>query len=153
MSSSTRTPLKVLTYCGVPQGSYSGLGPILFIMYLGDSTSLRTTYLVSICMQMISGEEKLSCTIFSLVLYSARIMLGAEGAYSFPYIRAGNVKLQHFLSRTLFDTHHVKGKERTVFLHQVRKVTAFPPALVLYSARCVSGVKSVQFCLHQGRKS
>ena len=32
--------------CGVPQGSYSGLGPILFIMYLGDSTSLRTTYLV-----------------------------------------------------------------------------------------------------------
>ena len=39
--------------CGVPQGSYSGLGPILFIMYLGDSTSLRTTYLVSICMQMI----------------------------------------------------------------------------------------------------
>ena len=50
--------------CGVPQGSYSGLGPILFIMYLGDSTSLRTTYLVSICMQMISGEEKLSCSIF-----------------------------------------------------------------------------------------
>ena len=39
--------------CGVPQGSYSGLGPILFIMYLGDSTSLRTTYLVSICTQMI----------------------------------------------------------------------------------------------------
>ena len=32
--------------CGVPQGSYSGLGPILFIMYQGDSTSLRTTYLV-----------------------------------------------------------------------------------------------------------
>ena len=39
--------------CGVPQGSYSGLGSILFIMYLGDSTSLRTTYLVSICTQMI----------------------------------------------------------------------------------------------------
>ena len=39
--------------CGVPQGSCSGLGRILFIMYLGDSTSLRTTYLVSICMQMI----------------------------------------------------------------------------------------------------
>jgi len=39
--------------CGVPQGSYSGLGPILFIMYLGDSTSLRTTYLVSICTQII----------------------------------------------------------------------------------------------------
>ena len=39
--------------CGVPQGSYSGLGPILFIMCLGDSTYLRTTYLVSICMQMI----------------------------------------------------------------------------------------------------
>ena len=39
--------------CGVPQDSYSGLGPILFIIYLGDSTSLRTTYLVSICMQMI----------------------------------------------------------------------------------------------------
>ena len=61
--------------CGVPQGSYSGLGPILFIMYLGDSTSLRTTYLVSICMQMISGEEQLSCSIFSVVLYLARIML------------------------------------------------------------------------------
>ena len=41
--------------CGFPQGSYSDLGPILFIMYLGDSTSLRTTYLVSICMQMISS--------------------------------------------------------------------------------------------------
>ena len=64
--------------CGVPQGSYSGLGPILFIMYLGDSTSLRTTYLVSICMQMISGEEKLSCSIFSVVLYSAHIMLGVK---------------------------------------------------------------------------
>ena len=102
--------------CGVPQGSYSGLGPILFIMYLGGSTSLRTTYLVSICMQMISGEEKLSCSIFSVVLYSARIMLGAEGACSFPYISGGNVKLQHFLSRTLFGKHHVKGKERTVFL-------------------------------------
>ena len=35
--------------CGVPQGSYSGLGPILFIMY----PSLRTTYLVSTCTQMI----------------------------------------------------------------------------------------------------
>ena len=58
----------------------------------------------------------LTYSIFSLVLYSARIYLGAEGAYSFPYIRGGNVKLQHFLSRTLFGTHHVKGKERTVFL-------------------------------------
>ena len=47
--------------CGVPQGSYSGLGPILFIMYLGDSTSLRTTYLVSICMQMISSCICPSC--------------------------------------------------------------------------------------------
>ena len=26
------------------------------------------------------------------------------------------VKLQHFLYRTLFDTHHVRGKQRTVFL-------------------------------------
>ena len=34
--------------CGVPQGGYSGLGPILFILYLRDSTSLRTTNLVSI---------------------------------------------------------------------------------------------------------
>ena len=55
----------------------------------------------------------LSYSISSLVLYSAQ---GVEGAYSFPYIREGNVKLQHFLSRTLFGTHHVKGKERTVFL-------------------------------------
>ena len=107
--------------CGVPQGSYSDLGPILFIIYLGDSTSLRTTYLVSICMQMISGEEKLSCSIFSVVLYSPRITLRVKSVQS--------------------------------SLHQVRKVTAFPPALVLYSARCVSGVKSVQFCLHQVRKS
>ena len=39
--------------CAILQGSYSGLWPILFNMYLADSTSLRTTYLVSICTQMI----------------------------------------------------------------------------------------------------
>ena len=80
-------------------------------------------------------------------------MLGAEGAYSFPYIRAGNVKLQHFLSRTLFDTHHVKGKERTVFVHQVRKVTAFPPALVLYSARCVSSYSILHLAIRYSARS
>ena len=48
-----------------------------------------------------------------LVLYSARCMLGLESVqFSLQGIE---VKLQHFLSRTLFGTHHVRGKERTVF--------------------------------------
>ena len=71
---------------------------------------------------LTSGEEMLSYSVSSLVLYSARIYLGAEGAYSFPYIRGGNVKSQHFLSRTLFGTHLVRGRKSVQFsLHQGRK--------------------------------
>ena len=66
--------------CGVPQGSYSGLGPILFIMYLGDSTSLRTTYLVSICMQMISSCICPSCHCRHLpkMMYSEQSKLQSQ---------------------------------------------------------------------------
>ena len=66
--------------CGVPQGSYSGLGPILFIMYLGDSTSLRTTYLVSICMQMISSCICPSCHCQHLpkMMYSEQSKLQSQ---------------------------------------------------------------------------
>ena len=56
---------------------------------------------------------KLSYITFSLVLYSARCMLRFESVqFSLQGIK---VKLQHFLSSTLFGTHHVRGKERTVF--------------------------------------
>ena len=64
---------------------------------------------------LTSGEKKLSYSIFFLVLYSARIMLGVKSG-QFSLHRSRKVKLQHFLSRTLFGTHHVRGKERTVFL-------------------------------------
>ena len=66
--------------CGVPQGSYSGLGPILFIMYLGDSTSLRTTYLVSICMQMTSSCICPSCHCRHLLkmMYSEQSKLQSQ---------------------------------------------------------------------------
>ena len=66
--------------CGVPQDSYSGMGPILFIMYLGDSTSLRTTYLVSICMQMISSCICPSCHCRHLLkmMYSEQSKLQSQ---------------------------------------------------------------------------
>ena len=66
--------------CGVPQGSYSGLGPILFIIYLEDSTWLRTTYLVSICMQMISSCICPSCHCRHLLkmMYSEQSKLQSQ---------------------------------------------------------------------------
>ena len=66
--------------CGVPQGRYRDLGPILFIIYLGDSTSLRTTYLVSICMQMISSCSCPSCHCRHLLkmMYSAQSKLQSQ---------------------------------------------------------------------------
>ena len=57
---------------------------------------------------LTSGEEKLSYSIFSLVLYSARIMLGVKSE-QFSLHQGRKVKLQHFLSRTLFGTDHVNG--------------------------------------------
>ena len=62
--------------------------------------------------------------------------------------------MQHFLSRTLLGTHHSKGKERIVFLtSEEEKLIYSIFFLVLYWARIMLGVKSVQFSLHQGRKS
>ena len=57
---------------------------------------------------------KLRYSIFSLVLYSARCMLGLESV-QFSVHKGREVKLQHFLSRTLFGTLYVRGRKRTVF--------------------------------------
>ena len=47
-------------------------------------------------------------------------MLGVNSE-EFPYIRGGKVKLQRFLSRTLFGTHLViEVNSVQFFLHQVR---------------------------------
>ena len=76
--------------------------------------------------------------------------------------RSGHCKWSLFMtndrgqypSRTLFGTHHVRGKERTVFLTSGEKKLSYSIfSLVLYSARIMLGVNSVQFSLHQGRKS
>ena len=64
---------------------------------------------------LASGEEKLTYSIFSLVLYSAPIMLRVKSV-QFSLHQGREVKFQHFLSRTLFGTPLVRGKERTVFL-------------------------------------
>ena len=73
----------------------------------------------SVQFSLHQGRKSSQVTAFFL-LYSIWHALG-ETAYSFPYIRGGKVKLQHFLSRTLFGTHHVRGKQRRVSLHQGRK--------------------------------
>ena len=96
-----------------------------------------------------SGWGKLSYSTFSLVLYSARCMLGVESVQF--SLQGRKVKLQHFLSRTLFGTLYVRGKERTVFLPSgYGKLSYSIFSLVLYSARCMLGVESVQFCFRSG---
>ena len=70
-----------------------------------------------------SGHCKWSLFILSptteanvpLLPYSARILLGVN-SIQFSSHRVGRVNSQHFLSRTLFGTHHVRGKQCTVFL-------------------------------------
>ena len=77
-----------------------------------------------------------------LLPYSARIMLGVNSIQF-------SLHLLH-----LFGTHHFNGKERTVFLTSGEEKLIYSIfSLVLYSARIMLGVKSVQFPLHQGRKS
>ena len=72
----------------------------------------RTAYVVAILPSFVFDS-------FVKIWATCEIFLGkwftAPLAKNFPYAH-GNVNLQHFLSRTLFGTHHVKGKERTVFL-------------------------------------
>ena len=65
------------------------------------------------------------------------------------------VKLQHFLSRTLFGMDHVRVKSVQFSLQQGKKdkLQHYFSFVVLYSARIMLGVKSGQFSLHQGRKS
>ena len=48
---------------------------------------------------LTSGKEKLSYSIFSLVLYSAHSRLVVNSVHFSPYIVAGKVNLQHFTSR------------------------------------------------------
>ena len=64
---------------------------------------------------LTSGKEKSSYSILSLVLYSARIMLGVNSV-QFSLHQGRKVKSPHFLSPALFGTHYVRGKQRTVFL-------------------------------------
>ena len=45
---------------------------------------------------------------------TARCILGLESV-QFCLHQGREAELQHFLSRTLFGTHHIWGKERTVF--------------------------------------
>ena len=80
---------------------------------------------------------KSSYNIFSLVLYSARIMLGVKSV-QFSLHQGRKVKLQHFLSRTLFGTHHVRSKERTVFLTsgEESQVTTFSLSYSIRHASC-----------------
>ena len=79
-------------------------------------------------------------------------MLGLESV-QFSIHKRREVKLQHFLSRTLFGTLYVRGRERTVFLYiRVGKLSYSIFPLVLYSAPCMLGIESVQFSLHQVKK-
>ena len=58
-----------------------------------------------------------------------------------------------YLSRTLFGTYHVRGKERTVFLTSGEEKLSYSIfSLVLYSACIMLEVKSVQFTLNQGKR-
>ena len=73
----------------------------------------------SVQFSLHQGRKRLSYGIFSLVLHSARCILGLESVQFF--LQGREVKLQHFVSRTLFGTHHVRGKQRTVFFTSGRK--------------------------------
>ena len=68
----------------------------------------------SVQFSLLKPVGKLSYSIFSLVLYSARCMLGVESV-QFSIHKRREVKLQHFLSRTLCGLLYVRGRERTVF--------------------------------------
>ena len=67
----------------------------------------------SVQFSLHQGRKRLSYGIFSLVLPSARCILGLESVQFF--LQGREVKLQHFVCRTLFGTHYVRGKQRTVF--------------------------------------
>ena len=101
---------------------------------------------------LTSREEKSSYSIFFLVLYSARIMLGVNSV-QFSLHQGRKVELKHFRSPALFGKHYVRGKQLTVFLTSGEEKSSYSIfSLLLYSARIMLGVKSVQFSLHQGRK-
>ena len=79
-------------------------------------------------------------------------MLGIESV-QFSLHQVKKVKLQHFLSRTLFDTHHVRDKQRVVFLTLGLEYLSYSIlSLVLYLARIMLRVKSVQFFLTSLRR-
>ena len=82
-------------------------------------------------------------------------MLGVESV-QFSLHQVSKVKLQHFLSRTLFNTHHVRGKQCTVFLTSGLDCLEYLSysifSLVLYLARIMLRVKSVQFFLTSLRR-
>ena len=102
---------------------------------------------------LTSGEGKSSYSVFFRVLYLARIMLGVNSAL-FSLHQGRNVKLQHFLSPALFGSHYVRGKQRRVFLTSGEEKSSYSISfLVLYSARIMLGVNSVQLSLHQGMES
>ena len=72
-------------------------------------------------------------------------MLGVESV-QFSLHQVRKVKLQHFLSRTVFDTHHVRGKQRTVFLTRfgIFKLQHFFPR-TLFGTHHVKGKERTVF--------
>ena len=56
-------------------------------------------------------------------------------------------------SLVLYSARCILGLESVQFFYRVGKLSYSIFSPVLYSARCMLGVESVQFSLHQGRKS
>ena len=74
----------------------------------------------SVQFSLHQGRKRLSYGIFSLVLHSARCILGLESVQFF--LQGREVKLQHFVSRTLFGTHMLGVESVQFFLHKGRKI-------------------------------
>ena len=124
----------------------------------------REFLIINIIIPYISWGKS-SHRIFSLLLYSARIMLEVNSV-QFSLHQGRKVKLQYFLSLALFGTCIVRGKQRTLFLTSGKEKSSYSifflvlylaPIMLLvnsalFSSRVMLGVNSVQFSLHQRRK-
>ena len=99
-----------------------------------------------------SGEGKLSYSIFSLILYLARIMLG-ENSTQFSLHQVRKLSYSIFSLMLYSAPIRVRGKERTVFLTSGEENLSYSIfSLVLYWTSIILRVKRKQFSLYQGRK-